>query len=195
MTIKDNILDIGQYSRPGVAITDVLALVVHWTAMPGQSPSGVRQFYESDEAKIQHYGSAHYGIGIDGEIQRWIPETEIAYHVGSSTPDPVSGKVYTNLARSLFPGYCGLNISPNHVTLGIECCIPDATGKFTPETIASLKELAADIITRHLIVPARLIRHWDVVGWKECPLYYVRNPEEWINFKHDIFSAISQEAL
>ena len=31
----------------------------------------------------------------------------------------------------------------------------------------------------------QVIRHYDVTG-KECPLYYVRNPEAWEQFKADL---------
>jgi N-acetylmuramoyl-L-alanine amidase len=190
--MTDNLLTVEKYSRPGILLTQVMGLVVHWTAMPGQSPSGVRMFYESDEAAENHYGSAHYGVGIDGEVQRWIPEDEVAYHVGSSIVDPASGRIYTDLARQLFPGYCEPTTSPNHVTLGIECCIPDATGKFSPDTLGSLTALVRDIIQRYELGAVRLIRHYDVVGWKLCPLWYVKNPDEWLAFKRMIYEGITQ---
>ena len=192
MTITDNLLSPGKYSRPGIPLTSIMGLVVHWTAMPGQGPNGVRQFYESDEAAQDHYGSAHYGIGIDGEIQRWITEDEVAYHVGSSIIDPVSKRIYTDLARQLFPGFCEPTTSPNHITLGIECCIPDATGQFSAATLDSLISLARDILKRYELGPARLLRHYDIVGWKQCPLWYVTHPDDWIALKQKIFEGTTQ---
>lgn len=188
MTITENLLSPGKYSRPGIPLTSVMSLVIHWTAMPGQSPTGVRTYYESDEAAKEHYGSAHYGIGIDGEIQHWIPDTEVAYHVGSSIIDPASKRIYTDLARQLFPGYCEPTTSPNHVTLGIECCIQDATGEFSQPTMTSLISLIRSLIARYDFPQVRILRHWDIVGWKECPLYYVKNPEAWIALKQLIFA-------
>ncbi len=192
MIITENLLTVGKYSRPGVPLDSVTGLVIHWTAMPGQDPDGVRHYYESDEAAAEHYGSAHYVVGIDGEIVRLITEDEMAYHVGSSTPDPSSGRIYTDLARSLFPGFCEPTTSPNHVTLGIECSIPDQTGRFSLSTMISVVELATEICQRYELGSMRLLRHYDVVGWKPCPLWYVNNPIEWINFKREIFSGITR---
>ena len=36
-----------------------------------------------------------------------------------------------------------------------------------------------------------VIRHYDVTG-KECPLYYVRNPEAWETFKDDVAAAMAE---
>ena len=64
----------------------------------------------------------------------------------------------------------------NDDTISIECCHPDDTGEFTEETYQSLLEL-----TRWLMETDQIIRHYDVTG-KECPRFFVQNPDAWENF-------------
>src|SRR5512146_1612723 len=130
MTIVDLPLSLSKYSRSGRPLVKVMALIMHWTANPGQSAKGVWKYYESDEAAADHYGSAHYIVDLDGTILHAIPETEVAYHVGSSQPDPESGRIYTNWARAQFGDkYCDpATIGPNQVTIGVEMCVVDKAG-------------------------------------------------------------------
>jgi N-acetylmuramoyl-L-alanine amidase len=197
MTIVQRPLTISKYSRSGLPLFDVLGLVIHWTAKPKQTPDGVWRYYESEEAAIEHYGSAHYIIGFDGEIIQAIPENEAAMHVGSAVNDPVSGLVYTDIARALFPGFCSATTSPNRVTLGIELCTTNIFGEFVQKTIASAVELSKDICKRHNLWWGRLVRHYDVVGWKDCPRWFVNNPAAWLAFKMLVFprspSAVENE--
>jgi N-acetylmuramoyl-L-alanine amidase len=188
MNITEKFLSINKYSRSGGKIRGVQAFVIHWTATPGQGANGVWTYYETDEASIQRYGSAHYIIDLDGDILQAIPETEAAWHVGSSIADPQSGKVYTDLARKLFPDYCEpKTTSPNWVTLGVECCVINKAGEFSPETYKAAVELSQEVCNRYSLGPDRLIRHYDVVGWKKCPLYYVENSDKWAKFTTDVF--------
>ena len=59
-----------------------------------------------------------------------------ALRVGSAELDPSSGKIYTDMARVLFPGYCDPpgQVSPNRVTLNVELCVLDQAGQISPST-------------------------------------------------------------
>ena len=60
----------------------------------------------------------------------------------------------------------------NSDTISIECCHPDATGKFNQETKDTLVHLTAWLMGRYGLTTDNVIRHYDVTG-KKCPLYYV----------------------
>jgi len=189
MTIEDSPLTINQWSRSGKQRVGNIALIIHWFANPGQSAHECWQFYENRKYGKTEYGSSHYLIGLEGEIIRNMPEPEVSYNCGSSKIDPISGKIYTDLARSKFGKYAidHVDLSPNLVTISIECAHTNWSGKMTDKTIASLKELSKDICTRYkLNTDTDVLLHKEVVGWKPCHQWYVSNPEDWKTFKESL---------
>ena len=57
----------------------------------------------------------------------------------------------------------------------------------------SLVRLTAWLCGEFGLDPQRdVIRHYEVTG-KECPLYYVRNPDAWQIFKEQVQSAVEEE--
>ena len=186
MKIEDNLLTINPYSRSGKALKTVKAIVIHWLANPWQSATNCRNFFESRKDGKQGYGSAHYIIGLDGYITQCIPESEVAYHCGSSQKDPVSGKYYTDLARTKFGTYAidYVNNSPNMATIGVEHCHIDNKGEMKQQTIEASVELSADLCKRYGLDPmSDILLHKDVVGWKSCHKWYVDNPNDWQAYK------------
>ena len=79
--------------------------------------------------------------------------------------------------------------SRNVDTLSIECCHPDETGKFNEATYDSAVKLSAWLCVRFGLTSENVIRHYDVTG-KNCPKYYVENPDAWIQMKSDIAAQI-----
>ena len=77
----------------------------------------------------------------------------------------------------------------NSDTIAIECCHPDADGKFTQETYDSLVELTAWLCQKFGLDADDVIRHYDVTG-KLCPLYFVDHEDAWKQFKKDVDAAI-----
>lgn len=100
---------------------------------------------------------SHFVVGIDGEIIMCVPLAERS----SASNDR------------------------NHDTISIEVCHPDESGKFTDESYASLIKLVDWLMDTFDMKPDDVIRHYDVTG-KECPLYYVKNPDAWEQFKRDL---------
>ena len=131
--------------------------------------------------RADSYGSAHYIIGLDGEVLQCIPETEVAYHVGSSQKDPASGRIYTDWCRQV----CGKS-PPNWVTLGIELCHPDWSGRFVDKTWKAAVNLCADMIKRHGLTVDKIGTHNMAVGWKDCPRWFVNNPDQLEVFRNDV---------
>ena len=52
----------------------------------------------------------------------------------------------------------------NSDTISIECCHPDATGKFNQETKDTLIHLTAWLMGRYGLTTDDVIRHYDVTG-------------------------------
>jgi N-acetylmuramoyl-L-alanine amidase len=191
MTVKDAFLSLNPYSRPGCLRKEMKALIMHWTAVPNQPASQVRDFFESRKGGKLGYGSAHYIVDLDGFIIRCIPEGEVAYHVGSGQIDPASRKIYTDWARAKF-GEAATDpntIGPNICTLGIEMCPSDADGNFRDATLKSAVELAADICLRLALNPLEdIATHHLVVGWKCCPKLWTDHPEKLDEFRRAVKS-------
>jgi N-acetylmuramoyl-L-alanine amidase len=96
----------------------------------------------------------------------------MAYHVGA--------KEYTPEAISRF----GHN--PNNCTIGIELCHPAWDGKFTIETRMCAAELAAEHMERFGLNPSTDIWTHYAITLKDCPKYFVDNPEAFERFKLDV---------
>lgn len=157
-----------KYSRPQIKLEKVKKIAVHYVGNPNTSALANRNYFEGlkdqmpdktgkyclkpDGSYLMYNGSkvkirsvsAHFLIGLGGEIIQCIPLDEWSY--------------CTNQAN----GY----------SISIECCHPDATGKFTAPTEKSLVELCAWLVEKYGLAVDDIIRHYDVTG-KQCPLYYV----------------------
>lgn len=105
--------------------------------------------------------NSHFLVGLEGEIIQCLPLEEKS----SATSER------------------------NRDTISIEVCHPDAEGKFTPESYASLVRLTAWLLDAgELEGEEALLRHYDATG-KECPIYYVKNQEAWLQLKADVAAA------
>jgi len=136
-------------------------IVVHYVANPGSTAQANRNWFENGAGGART--SAHYIVGLAGEVLQLVPDTERAMHAGKSYGTAWNQMAPTNNARYI----------------GIECCHPDATGKFNTKTMESLLTLLRRLCTVHKLDPARDIRrHYDVTG-KNCPAYYVKYPDAW----------------
>lgn len=161
--IDVQLLDINEYSRPGIALKQVNAIVVHYTANPGSTAQQNRDYFNNLQTSHTAKVSSHFVIGIDGEVIQCIPTKEMAY---ASHPR-------------------------NSDTLAIECCHKGEDGAFTKETYDSLVKLTAYLCDKYDLTAENVIRHYDVSG-KKCPLYYVDHPDEWETFKSDVDKALAR---
>lgn len=186
MYIETDYLTPNEYSRPARNLREVLGIVIHWTANPAATAKQNRDYFEARKDGSNGYGSAHYIIGQDGAIVAAIPENEVAYHCGSSQPDPVSGKVYTDEARARFGRYASASNSPNNCTIGIELCPIDAAGNFSEYTIAAAAELCADLCKRYGLAARDITTHHNIVGWKDCPRLWTNKPALYEAFKSSV---------
>lgn len=187
MKLVEKFMDKNEYSRPGRFLKSVKSIVIHWTGGLGHSANQVWNFFNKDCPKLKKYSSAQFIIDFDGTILQCMPETEFAYHCGSSQIDPASGKVYTDLAREKLGDYASNKMkSPNQVSIGIELCALNENGDFTPETLTAGAELVAMLLKKYNLTVDDITTHNLVVGWKNCPKLFTDHPEEFDNFKNKV---------
>lgn len=181
LNIRKKLLTPNKYSRPQVNLHEVKAIVIHWVANPGTNAEFNRRFFELRKNGKYGYGSAHYIVDTD-EIIQCIPDSEVAWNCGTTKPiSENSTQVYTDKARELFGSYA-INYnssSPNYVTLGVEMCHEDWTGKFSIHVLEKTKKLLTNLCLKYNLDPkTQIFTHNQVVGWKDCPRWFTNNPEK-----------------
>ena len=159
------LLTVNEYSRPGTALEKVTGIVVHYTANPGTTAQQNRDYFNSLQDGHGASVSSHFIVGLDGEIVQCIPTQEVAYASNER----------------------------NHDTVSIECCHPDATGKFNQETYISMVRLTAFLCAKYNLDAEAVIRHYDVTE-KNCPKYFVENEDAWKLFKADVNAALKTKS-
>jgi N-acetylmuramoyl-L-alanine amidase len=202
LNIIEDFLTVNPYSRSGYQRSDTQAIVIHYVGKAKQSAKSVRDYFESLKIGIlvdgkPRYAGAQYIVGLAGEIVQTMSVNEIAAGCGwANKVDPISKKPYTDLARELFsPKYVlDRNYSPSYATINIEMCHTDDYGRFTEETVRATSELVASLFKQYGFtdVQKRLITHKQVVGWKDCPLWYSNHPEDLNTFKLRVESLLKE---
>ena len=157
--VEQDYLTVNEWSRPGTELESIRGVVIHYVGNPGTTARANRNYFESlSSGEEGTYASSHFVVGLEGEVIQCVPLTEVAYASNTRNDDTVS----------------------------IEVCHPDETGEFSSVTYARTVELTAWLCLQFRLKPETdVIRHYDVTG-KECPLYYVRNPEAWDAFKEAV---------
>ncbi len=157
--IDGQMLTPNPYSRPQLVLREINGIVIHYTADPGEKEKNERDYFESLKDSQDRHASSHFVVGLDGEIIQCVPCSEQAYASNRRNSD----------------------------TISIECCHPDATGKFTDATRTSAVQLTAWLCRAFHVSPDQVIRHYDITG-KLCPLWFVNDEEAWKDFLADVKS-------
>ena len=160
--IDVELLTPNEYSRPQIPIESVNYIAIHYTANPGATAIANRNYFENLANTHDTKVSSHFVVGLDGEVVQCIPTSEMSYATNSRNVD----------------------------TISIECCHLDETGKFNDSTYDSVVKLTAWLCVRFGLTSENVIRHYDVTG-KDCPKYYVENPDAWLQMKADIAAQIN----
>ena len=165
--IEVRYLSIHDNSRPGEKLWRVDNIVVHYVANPGSSADNNWRYFENKNGV-----SAHFIIGLEGEIIQCMPLDEVAWAIGTK--------------------------EGNYTTISIECCHPDDTGKFTEATLESLTRLVSWLCKELDLTRDNVVRHYAYprqVSWgewhKQCPLYYANDSDpashkRWEEFKDSL---------
>ena len=164
--VEQDFLTVNEWSRPGTELENINGVVIHYVGNPGTTARANRNYFESLSSGAEGtYASSHFVVGLEGEVIQCVPLTEVAYASNQRNDD----------------------------TLSIEVCHPDETGEFSPVTYDRVVELTAWLCRTFKLDPSRdVIRHYDVTE-KECPRYYVENPEAWEQLKADVAAELKRE--
>lgn len=168
MNIITDYIKSNKYSRPKTKINPIRGIVIHWVANPNTTAKMNRDYFNTTKA----YGSAHEIIDLNGDVILCVPENEITYNCGSAT--------YTERCIA------ELGYTPNYCTYSIECTHIDWKGTMTVETYDSLVQRCIDLCIKFKLNAYNLWLHKDVVGWKDCHLWFVNNPNEWTKLKDTV---------
>lgn len=150
MKNKTIFIPINPYNRPGKA-SKPARICVHYTGDVGAGADILALFYSEVAAgmfpdKPQNWTSAHYIVGLYGEIIRVVPDNEVAY--------AASGK--------------------NSGTIHIEVCYKQSSGEFEQASKNALRELVLALMKKYNISSDNVVRHYDLTG-KLCPYFYIDN--------------------
>lgn len=151
--VEVQLIPVNGAARRGEKMKKVTDIAIHYVGNPGTSAQANRDYFAQPDTQV----SAHFLIGLAGEVIQCIPLDEKS----SATNER------------------------NRDTISIEVCHPDATGQFTQASYDSLVKLTAWLCDTAGIGRDRVIRHYDVTG-KLCPLYFVEHPEAWQAFRSDV---------
>lgn len=147
------LLPVNEYSRPGDALDAVNGIVIHNTGNPGTTAAQNRSYFAGLAHSRETHASSNFIVGLEGEVLQAVPSNEVAY----------------------------ASSQRNYDTLSIEVCHRDDTGQFGDKTMDSLVALVQWLVDSYKLDRNQVIRHYDVTG-KECPVWYVRHPEDWEAF-------------
>lgn len=161
--IREQFLSINEFSRPGRKLEAVSNVVIHYTGNPGTTAEANRNYFQSLAYDGSNYASAHFVVGLEGEVVQCIPLDEQAFATRTRNTD----------------------------TIGIEVCHPDTEGKFSDVTYQTVIDLTAELCKQYGLTENDVIRHYDVTG-KICPKYYVMNEDAWRTMIEDIGIKLEQ---
>ena len=155
--IEEDLLSENPYSRPGLPLSRVNDIVIHYVGNPGTSAAQNRSYFQGLAESGATYASSNLIVGLEGECLLTVPLDEVAYCSNSRNEDSVS----------------------------IEFCHPDDSGAPTEATYDSLVRLTAWLLELYGLDESHIIRHYDISG-KECPRYFVQNEAAWAQFCADV---------
>ena len=105
--VEQDILPLNPYSRPGTPLETIDGVVVHYVGNPGTSAAANRSFFANLAVTHETYASAHFVVGLEGEVLQCVPLSEVAY----------------------------CSSQANDHTVSIEVCHADEMGEFSAETM------------------------------------------------------------
>ena len=106
------------------------------------------------------YASAHFIVGLEGEIYYAVPVDEVAYTSNSA----------------------------NSYSIGIECATVGDNDHYSDAEYVSMVQLGAYLCDLYGLDPRTdFIRHYDITE-KVCPRYFVNNKSKWEQFKLDCYN-------
>ncbi|MDD3570229.1 MAG: N-acetylmuramoyl-L-alanine amidase [Lachnospiraceae bacterium] len=135
-------------------------IVLHYTANDGDTAKGNCKYF----ATLGRNASAHYFVDENGVYQS-VADGDTAWSVGASS--------YIH------------RVCRNNNSISVEMCSKkDLTGNYyiKEKTVSNAVELVKELMKKHHVTIANVLRHYDVTG-KKCPEPFVRDIAQWTEFK------------
>ncbi|MCR8559034.1 N-acetylmuramoyl-L-alanine amidase [Mucilaginibacter sp. BJC16-A38] len=132
-----------------------IAIVIH--IMEG-TLSSTDSWFKSTVSQV----SAHYGVGINGDVHQYVREEDTAWHAGR-----VNAPSWALIKQAGTPGKY---INPNYYTVGIEHEGDEST-VWSDATYKSSSDMIREIATRWSIPIDRdhIVGHHEIYSIKACP--------------------------
>jgi N-acetylmuramoyl-L-alanine amidase len=130
------------------------AIVIH--IMEG-TLEGTDSWFKNANSKV----SAHYGIGVNGEVHNYVEETDTAWH---------AGRVNNPTWPGIKPAGNGLFINPNFYTIGIEH--EGTVDSDWTETMYQTSGGLIAVICKQWNIPidrSHIVKHHEIYSCKSCP--------------------------
>ena len=157
--IEVDLIGINGAARRGTSLELVGGIVIHYIGNPATTATQNRNYFDNPDTTV----SAHFVIGLEGEIIQCVPLNEKSSASNHRNAD----------------------------TISIEVCHPDETGVFTDASYRALVRLSAWLCHECGLDTEAIIRHYDVTG-KTCPRWFVEDEEAWEKFRRDVASALEK---
>ncbi|QII50661.1 N-acetylmuramoyl-L-alanine amidase [Bacillus paralicheniformis] len=174
--VVKNYVKVNQYTRPGLKMSGVKGIVMHWTATPGASALNERNYFNGTCIADKRYASAHYFVDRK-EAQHIIPENEVAYHAHDQN------RCYVSFLKP----------NANTKSISVEMCV-EKDGKIHSETVQNAAELVADLCKRYGLSTDRIVRHYDVTN-KNCPAPWVSDSSQLTAFRKKVDSLLGKKTV
>lgn len=147
---------ISKYHRPGTKRSKTTKIVLHYTGKSEVPAINTWKYFNNNNV----YASAHFIVGLEGEIYYAVPMNEIAYTSNSA----------------------------NSYSIGIECATTGKDDHYSDKQYKALVQLVSWLCEYYKLNPKNdIIRHYDVTK-KICPRYFVNNPSKFTQFKIDCYN-------
>ncbi|MFG3796952.1 peptidoglycan recognition protein family protein [Bacillus licheniformis] len=172
--VVKNYVKVNKYTRPGLKLSGVKGIVMHWTATPGASALNERNYFNGTCIADKRYASAHYFVDRK-EVQLIIPENEVAYHAHDQN------RCYVSFLKP----------NANTKAIGVEMCV-EKNGQIHSETIQNAAEVVADLCRRYGLSTDKIVRHYDVTN-KSCPAPWVRDSSQLAAFRKKVDSILGNK--
>ncbi|TWL86373.1 peptidoglycan recognition protein family protein [Bacillus licheniformis] len=174
--VVKNYVKVNQYTRPGLKMSGVKGIVMHWTATPGASALNERNYFNGTCIADKRYASAHYFVDRK-EAQHIIPENEVAYHAHDQN------RCYVSFLKP----------NANTKSISVEMCV-EKDGEIHSETVQNAAELVADLCKRYGLSTNKIVRHYDVTN-KNCPAPWVSDSSQLTAFRKKVDSLLGKKTV
>jgi len=174
--VVKNFVKVNQYTRPGLKLSGVKGIVMHWTATPGATALNERNYFNGTCIADKRFASAHYFVDRN-EAQYIIPENEMAYHAHDQN------RCYVSFLKP----------NANQTAIGVEMCV-EKNGTIHDETVQNAAELVADLCKRFKLSTEKIVRHYDVTN-KNCPAPWVSDSSKLTAFRKKVDSLLGNKTV